>query len=202
MSTDRLHAHRAVAAAVLAALGLAAAGCGGSSSDASTGSISSRSGKAGAAAYEFADCMRAHGVSSFPDPRISSGDGHTAVAISVTPALVDSPAFKGASKACRHLLPAPSPQQQQAQIQARRAGLVSFSDCMRSHGFSRFPDPTSQGQLSAEMVAAAGIDLQAPATRSAGLACVPASHGQLTRAAVDQATSAGAQTGQQQSGGG
>ena len=44
---------------------------------------------------------------------------------------------------------------------------------MRAHGVSAFPDPTSQGQLTLEMVSGAGVDLQAPSVRSAALACCP-----------------------------
>ena len=58
---------------------------------------------------------------------------------------------------------------------------------MRDHGVNNFPDPTAQGQLTLEMVSAAGVDLQAPSVRSAALACVPASHGALTKAAVERA---------------
>jgi hypothetical protein len=53
-----------------------------------------------------------------------------------------SPGFQKASKACRHLLPnggQPTPAQQaQAMAQA-----LKFSECMRTHGLSDFPDPQS-----------------------------------------------------------
>ena len=48
-------------------------------------------------AIEFADCMRAHGVPSFPDP--SEGGGPTNLAGTGTPA------FKSASRACARLAP-------------------------------------------------------------------------------------------------
>lgn len=203
MSIGRRQLHRLSTAAIGAVLTFTVAGCGGGShTSTSTGSPPSTPGKAIALAYKFANCMRSHGVSGFPDPQVSSNGTGTKIALHVTPSLINSPAFKSAQQACRRILPTESPQQRQAQLQARRSGLVSFAACMRSHGFSRFPDPTTQGQLTLAMVTAAGIDLHAPATRAAGLACVPASHGQLTRAAVEQATSPGAQTAQQQSGGG
>ena len=52
---------------------------------------------------------------------------------------------------------------------------------MRSHGVARFPDPTAQGQLSVEMVQAQGIDVHSPAVLHVVQACLPASHGALTR---------------------
>jgi hypothetical protein len=58
---------------------------------------------------------------------------------------------------------------------------------MRSHGVSRFPDPTAQGQLTIEMVQAAGIDVHSPAVLRVVQACLPASHGALTPAKVREA---------------
>ncbi len=55
---------------------------------------------------------------------------------------------------------------------------------MRSHGVSRFPDPTAQGDLTVEMVQAQGIDVHSPAVLRAVQACLPASHGALTPAKV------------------
>jgi hypothetical protein len=49
---------------------------------------------------------------------------------------------------------------------------------------SRFPDPTAQGDLSVEMVRAQGVNVHAPAVLQAVQACLPASHGALTRAKV------------------
>jgi hypothetical protein len=76
----------------------------------------------------FADCMRAHGVTNFPDPGASRE-------IPVT----RSPAFQSAQKACQHLLAgglgSGSPSAQ------ARAQLLQISECMRRHGISPFPDP-------------------------------------------------------------
>jgi hypothetical protein len=66
---------------------------------------------------------------------------------------------------------------------------------MRSHGILDFPDPSSDGQLTLDGVRAAGVDLQAPSTRTAGLACVGVTHGAITAAAVMRATSSGATSG-------
>jgi hypothetical protein len=61
---------------------------------------------------------------------------------------------------------------------------LAFARCVRNHGFPSFPDPTSDGQLSHEMIDAAGINLHQPAVLQAGDACVGVTHGLLTRAAV------------------
>jgi hypothetical protein len=58
---------------------------------------------------------------------------------------------------------------------------------MRSHGATRFPDPTAQGQLTVEMVEAQGIDVHSPVFLQGLESCLPASHGLLTPAAVANA---------------
>lgn len=174
---------------------LLAAGCGGSGPTTSTsGDGAQRQGPPGnfvTDAYKYSACMRSHGVANFPDPKVTHSSGGTQVAIRVVgPA--SSPQFNAAQQACRAILPPPSAadQAQQAADQRRHAqDLVSFARCLRAHGISRFPDPNAQGKLSLQQVHALGIDLQAPSVRAAALACVPASNGGVTRAAVLQATS-------------
>ena len=186
-----LSSRRRGAAALLAgaAIGVIIAGCGGSSpSSSSTGSGSPHTNGPGADAYQFSACMRTHGVSGFPDPVVKTSGSSVSVAIRVTPALTSSPSFKSAQKACSHILPAgkgqgPSPAEQQARTRA----MLAFAQCLRTHGFPRFPDPTAQGQLSLEMVTAAGIDLHTPALLTAGKGCASVTHGQITPAQVVQA---------------
>ena len=83
----------------------------------------------------FSQCMQTHGVPNFPEPNsqgVVQGSG-------LNPS---SPSFQKANKACRHLLPnggQPTPAQQaQAMAQA-----LKYSECMRAHGLSGFPDPQS-----------------------------------------------------------
>ena len=186
------------AAAALTGLALLAAGCGGSSPTTTTsGGPSGTGGGQPPAnfisdAYKYSACMRDHGVSNFPDPQVSQSNGGTKVAIQVPAAAGTSPQFSAAQKACRGILPAPSNSDLAAQAkqqQVRKQDLLAFAHCLRSHGISGFPDPTTQGQLTLQMVQAAGVDLTAPQVRTAALACVPASNGGITRAAVEQATS-------------
>jgi hypothetical protein len=129
-------------------------------------------------AVRFADCMRSHGVPSFPDPTTSPREFKNAFN-------TQSPAFQSAATACRHLLPGGGrPSQSAAPGQAQIAALLAFARCLRSHGFANFPDPSSSGQLTHEMLANAGINLHQPAVLQAADTCVSVTHGVLTKAAV------------------
>jgi hypothetical protein len=140
--------------------------------------------------------MRAHGVPNFPDPKVSvSGAGSgtsTQVAVMVGGGAINpkSPAVRAAGKDCHKILPGPGGQsaaQLAAQQHTRELDILSFAQCMRGRGIGSFPDPTAQGQLTLAMVNGAGVDLHAPQTLKAALACAPASHGALTPAAIEQA---------------
>jgi hypothetical protein len=52
--------------------------------------------------------------------------------------------------------------------QGQIAAFLTFARCIRSHGFPSFPDPTSSGELTHQMVANAGISLRQPAVLQAG----------------------------------
>lgn len=129
----------------------------------------------------YSDCMRAQGISNFPAPDSSGGIPKDRVV-----PLVSSPRFQVAQSACQHLMPngGLGPKETVQQTRMRLADALSFARCMRSHGVSRFPDPTTNGDLSVEMVQAQGIDVHSPATLQAVWACLPASHGSLTAAKV------------------
>jgi hypothetical protein len=131
--------------------------------------------------------MRNHGVTSFPDPKVTSTPGQQSISIGLPRALAASPTFKAAQKACSGILPMPSPAQQAQQQHAEEQGRLGFARCMRSHGVTAFPDPTPEGHLSPQMIAAAGVDLHAPAVATAAKACVSSSAGTITLAQVEQA---------------
>jgi hypothetical protein len=186
------------AAAAITGVALIAAGCGGASSNTTTSSGGSKSSQNPITqAYRFAACMRNHGVSNFPDPHVSTSNGSTQISMMAKGG--DAPQMKAAESACKSILPAPSNADLAAQArqeQVQRQDELAFARCMRDHGISGFPDAPAQGHLTLAMVQAAGIDLTAPQVRTAALACVPASNGAITRAAVLQATSGNpAQTG-------
>jgi hypothetical protein len=175
-----------VAAGVVSVL---SAGCG-SSSDRSSAASSSSSHPSPAQiqreqqqAVSFADCMRSRGVSDFPDPTTSPHE----FKFSLSPSSPEShsPAFQSAAAACQHLLPDNgAPNQAAAQTPAQIAAFLAFARCIRSHGFPAFPDPTSTGELTHEMLASAGIDIHQPAIVRAADACVSVTHGNVTKADV------------------
>ena len=172
----------------VAVFSLLAAGCGGGGgspgvANVATSTIATTTAQTGLVA--FADCMRSHGVPTFPGPDSSGGIPK----IHVVAAARSNPKFNAAQTACNHLLPNGSlaPPETAQQVRTRVADGLSFANCMRSHGVSRFPDPTAQGQLTVEMVQAQGIDVHSPAVLRAVQACLPASHGLLTPAKVAQA---------------
>ena len=93
---------------------------------------------------KFAECMRRHGVSQFPDPGASGRLTIDAVA-NGSSLDTSAPAFTQAISACKDLEPAGfmgskrSSQQQQAALR--------FAQCIRENGVNDFPDPTPDGPL-------------------------------------------------------
>ena len=167
----------------VAALSLLAAGCGGSGSPGVANVASSTTGATTTTATNgllaFSQCMRSHGMPNFPDPQRFVGGNVKLTIHQLAPS-------QAALDACSDLLPTNGGSSQQTAQQQRTqlADERSFASCMRSHGVSRFPDPTAQGHLSVEMVQAQGIDVHSPAVLQAIQTCLPASHGGLTAAKV------------------
>ncbi len=170
----------------VAALSLLAAGCGGGASPgvASVGSSTATTATpTGLLAYSR--CMRSHGVPSFPDP---GGKGGIPKPQVVAAAQSNPHKFNAADAACHYLAPAglgpeQSPQEQRTQL----ADELSFAKCMRNHGVTNFPDPSAHGGLTVAMVEAQGIDVHSPAVLGVVQKCLPASHGALTIAKVNEA---------------
>jgi hypothetical protein len=124
---------RLIAAIAVVSCPFAVAACGSASKSAGTADSTHFS-----QAVKFSECMRAHGVTNFPDP--SSGGGiHLQAGSGVNPF---SPAFKSAQGVCQKLLPGggPGAGHPSAQVEAQ---LLKVSQCMRTHGITGFPDPTT-----------------------------------------------------------
>jgi hypothetical protein len=138
-------------------------------------------------AYAYARCMRAHGVPDFPDPKVTRTAGGGSIRIEVPSSAGSSPNFKLAQKACRGILPAPG--DSSADDQSDRQLLLAFAHCLRSHGLAGFPDPNRDGQLTLQMISAAGIDVHSSQFVRAGDACVGVTHGAITPAQVQAAAS-------------
>jgi hypothetical protein len=130
-----------VALGLAGLIGLITAGCG-SSSPSKTGTATS-TGTAGSGAntkltardkaVKFAECIRAHGVSDFPDP---DAKNQFQYGVSVSPAV-----WKQATTACKDLQPPGTlsgkrtPKQQSASLR--------FAQCVRDNGVKDFPDPVN-----------------------------------------------------------
>ena len=133
-----------VVLAVVALIGVISTGCG-SSAPSETGAASNSatvsSSGTGAdkkltardKAVKFAECIRAHGVSDFPDP---NAKGDFDYGVSVTPAV-----WRQATTACKDLQPPGTlsskrtPKQQSASLR--------FAQCIRDNGVKDFPDPVN-----------------------------------------------------------
>jgi hypothetical protein len=133
---------------------LALIGCG--STDAASGTVTSAgtpSGKSPQQALQFAECMRAHGVSNFPDPtgqgiQIAPGSG-------INP---QSPAFRAAQTTCKRYLP--NGGQPPVTSAHDTAAALAFAKCMRAHGVPDFPDPLTTAPSSPPAGAVAILDLR------------------------------------------
>jgi hypothetical protein len=177
-------------AAAISAVALAACGSNGPTTTTSANNGSGAQGNGVNAAYRFSACMRAHGVSKFPDPVVHKSAGSESVGIRVTPGETSSPTFESAQKACNGILPqannsnnGPSPAQQQQRTQE----FVAFAQCLRSHGYTKFPDPDAQGELQPQTIAASGINVHAPGFFTTAKGCLPALKGTVTVAQLQQA---------------
>jgi hypothetical protein len=155
-------------AAALACLALVAAACSSSASPGAGAGAAGGGGSGKPSALAFSRCMRAHGITAFPDPNsqgqigISGGPG--------TGIDRNSPQFKAAMEACRPLLP-PPPSDNPAQQAKMKAGNLKYARCMRAHGISDFPDPNSQGQLQIQVTPGGDLDPNNPRFQAANKAC-------------------------------
>jgi hypothetical protein len=141
-----------VALGLAGLIGLITAGCGSNASSetgtaSSTGTTSTGTGTASSGAntkltardkaVKFAECIRAHGVSDFPDP---DAKNQFQYGVSVSPAV-----WKQATTACKDLQPPGTlsgkrtPKQQSASLR--------FAQCVRDNGVKDFPDPVNGDPL-------------------------------------------------------
>jgi hypothetical protein len=154
-----LRRRRQTAAAVIAAavLALVAAACSGSSPSSAVSGDSPRAAGSSSSpsAVAYSACVRSHGVPNFPDP--DSGGG-----IPKVDALhlgVSASQLQAAQQACESVYPnnggslSVSLRQceetgdcPQAVVQQVMTQLRKFSQCMRSHGVPKWPDPTIDSQ--------------------------------------------------------
>lgn len=173
---------------LLVAVGLLAAACGGGSKGppgasgvgttttvAPGGKIgapgSSGSSSAQAELLQLARCMRANGVSTFPDP--SAKEGTLGAMVSSAGIDLQSSGVQSALAACKQYNP--TQKVTPAQSAAQNAQELQFAQCMRSHGVANYPDPSSGSATGAGAVhlnlGGTGIDFNSPAVQAAIKAC-------------------------------
>ena len=95
-----------------------------------------------AALLKFAECMRSNGVPAFPDPSADGGFQFTPNS-GVDPS---STAMKSAQAKCRKLMPGGGPLSPGTTTHPTAhwlALMIKAAHCMRRHGISNFPDPTT-----------------------------------------------------------
>lgn len=172
---SRVHARLAI---MLIAAGMVVTACHSGSSHAAAGTSSTPTGggtvsasptttgsssSAGAqkpSGPAYAQCMRSHGVTSFPDPQGPNQDQFL-----ISGAVQNDPHFAAASTACQALRP-------QTTGGAGGAGgvsqqqLLAFAQCMRVNGVPKFPDPAPNGAISI-----GGVDTSSPQFQQALQTC-------------------------------
>ncbi|TMR97711.1 hypothetical protein [Nonomuraea basaltis] len=106
-------------------------------SGAPTASASAAAGSDQASELKFSQCMRDQGLTWFPDPGPDGG-----MKVSVPPG-TDQSKYEKAEEACKAYAPG-----------ANQNGTISDEDlnklrqmaqCIRDHGFSKYPDPDANG---------------------------------------------------------
>jgi hypothetical protein len=126
--------------AALAMVALISAGCG-SSAPSETGTSTATGGAkkltARDKAVKFAECIRAHGVSDFPDPDAKNQFNY---GVSVTPAV-----WNKAVSACKDLQPPGTLSGKRTPKQ--QSDALKFAQCMRDNGVKDFPDPDNGDPL-------------------------------------------------------
>lgn len=113
----------------------------------------------------FSGCMRSNGVPHYPDPAAGGAPPKK----TVQQLGVSDTEFAAAQSACRHLLPNGGRPASRAVQQRIVANALRYSQCVRAHGVSHFPDPGSDGRIPDP--ASVGIDQGSPKFEAANTAC-------------------------------
>ncbi len=85
-------------------------------------------------ALRYSKCIRAHGVSNFPDPAPSGG-------FHVPGSVKGEPQFQSAAQACQPDAPGGGASAKHVNVHEE----LRYAECMRSHGIADFPDPLPGG---------------------------------------------------------
>jgi hypothetical protein len=132
---------RPLAGLALVAVVVLISACG---SSASAGTGTSSAGKSTLAhaqrEVKFAECMRSHGVSRFPDPGASGKFTIDEVA-NGSSLDTSTPAFTEAISSCKALEPAGFTGGKRSS--AQQSAALRFAECIRANGVTDFPDPAN-----------------------------------------------------------
>jgi hypothetical protein len=129
--------HVVISVAVVCGVPMIAA-CGSSSKPSSPRKSASTLASAG---VKFSDCMRSQGVPNFPDP--TGSGGHIRFKMNGSSGSnPSSPTFQAAQKTCGKLLPGGGFGSQKPSA-ATEKQMLAAAQCLRAHGVSGFPDPTT-----------------------------------------------------------
>lgn len=167
-----------VAALAVASLAISLSGCGQSSTTATqsktTPSSTASSGEqtsSGAASdfqksmLQWTQCMRANGVSNFPDP-----DAQGRFLIDSKKIDVNTAAFKNAQQACADKFPAGVKARSAQDNSEFQSQMLAYAQCMRANGVPSFPDPeVTEGRVTMKLPA--GVDRNSDIFRKAQDAC-------------------------------
>lgn len=125
----------------------------------------------------YAQCMRAHGLASFPDPG-TDGQGHYSLQIHGGPSTGLDPSsatFKAAQTACQSLMPAPpAGAGNGANNDQAFQQMLDYSQCMRDNGVPKYPDPKRDANGGITMTVNGqelGTDPSSPTFKAAQDAC-------------------------------
>jgi hypothetical protein len=146
-----------------------AAGCG-SSTPTTTASSPAVAGQE----LAFSRCVRAHGVSDFPDPGASATGPENMIGGIAIPSTInmESPAFRAAWTACQGMMSARLSRRGKPQITAAlKASMIVHAQCMRSHGVPAYQDPRFPPGGGIETFDGPGVDPQSPAYEQAAAVC-------------------------------
>jgi hypothetical protein len=124
-------------------------------------------------------CMRANGVSGFPDPREGPNGGGVGfpggLMVTAGGSMVvmgipfGGPALVHAEKVCKEYLPPGGPGATVSESQ--RLAAIAHAACMRKHGLPNFPDPKFDRSGGPVLQLGPGLNPQSPAVKQAAAAC-------------------------------
>jgi hypothetical protein len=149
----------------IGAAGAALAGCG-------SGSHAGSGARLTGSKLAFAECMRAHAVSGFPDPTppgdLPAGPFNSVFGF-VLPATIDTeaPAFKAAMQSCAKLIIGNRPRPPRSD---NHSPELKFAECMRANGVPDYPDPPAATSGPIQSIGP-NVNLDTPAAKHASRVC-------------------------------